>query len=167
MVKHIHLVTHNQMKKNGFTFLELLVSITILMLIVGGGIASYIVFNERQQLTGAAKELQAYFRSAQTRARSGDVPPGCETLTGYAVKAFSDSSLVTVRAICSNGDIVRSEHNLTGGVMPNTNFDVIFGVLKGGVTGAQDISLSLGSRSYTFKVTAGGEITQGELIDDQ
>jgi len=163
MQKHINLQIRKINKINGFSLIELMISITILMLIVGGGLASYITFNEKQQLSGAAKELQTYFRSAQSRARSGDVPPACGTLSGYNVQMFQDDSTVTTRAVCSSGNIITSEHSLTGGVTPSTNIDVTFNVLKGGVTGAQNITLSLGSRSYTFKVTAGGEINQGVL----
>ncbi|MDH5533816.1 MAG: hypothetical protein OEX81_05330, partial [Candidatus Pacebacteria bacterium] len=114
-------------------------------------------------LTGAAKELQTYFRSAQTRARSGDVPSTCDTLEGYNVQMSQDTSSVSVRAVCTNGNIVIADHNLTGGVTPNTAVDITFNVLKGGVSGAQNITLLLGSRSYSFSVTAGGEITQGVL----
>lgn len=150
----------------GFTLIELLVSITIMMLMVGMGLASFITFNERQQLSGAAKELQTYLRSAQTRARNGDVPAGCITLEGYNVQMAQDTSLVTVRAICGNGNFIRSENNLTGGVTPATAIDMTFKVLQGGVTGAQNITLELGSRTYTFGVTAGGEINQGQLNEE-
>jgi prepilin-type N-terminal cleavage/methylation domain-containing protein len=159
----MQLVIRNKVDNRGFTLIELLVSITIMMLMVSMGLASYITFNERQQLTGAAKELQTYFRSAQTRARNGDVPSGCVKLEGYNVQMAQDTSIVTVRAICDSGNYVRAEHNLTGGVTPNTAIDMTFKVLSGGVTGAQNITLILGSRSYTFKVTTGGEISQGQL----
>jgi prepilin-type N-terminal cleavage/methylation domain-containing protein len=157
------LPTHKRKKKNGFSLIELMVSVTILMLIVGGGLASYITFNEKQQLSGAAKELQTYFRSAQTRARSGDVPSGCDKLEAYSVQMAQDTSAVSVRAICTNGNIVTADHNLTGGVTPNTAVDITFNVLRGGVSGAQNITLILGARSYSFAVTIGGEITQGAL----
>lgn len=159
----MQLLIRNRKNSYGFTLIELLVSITIMMLIVGIGLASYITFNEKQQLSGAAKELQTYFRSAQTRARNGDAPSGCIKLEGYNVKMAVGSSIVTVRAICDSGNFTRSEHLLTGGVTPNTVIDMTFGVLSGGVSGAQNITLVLGSRSYTFKVTEGGEISQGQL----
>jgi len=159
----MRLVTRNNFYNQGFTLIELLVSITIMMLMLSIGISSYITFNEKQQLTGAAKELQMYFRSAQTRARNGDVPSGCVKLEGYNVQMAQDTSVVTVRAICDNGNYIRSEHILTGGVTPNTAIDMTFKVLSGGVTGSQSITLLLGSRNYTFKVTEGGEISQGQL----
>lgn len=159
----MQLVIRNKIDNQGFTLIELLVSITIMMLMVSMGLASYITFNEKQQLSGAAKELQTYFRSAQTRARNGDVPSGCIKLSGYNVQMAQDTSIVTVRAICDSGNYTRAEHNLTGGVTPNTAIDMTFKVLSGGVTGAQNITLLLGSRSYTFKVTEGGEISQGQL----
>jgi len=159
----MRLVIRNKPRNKGFTLIELLVSITIMMLMVGMGLASYITFNEKQQLSGAAKELQSYFRSAQSRSRNGDVPAGCTKLEGYNIQMAQDTSVVTVRAICDSGNFTQAEHNLTGGVMPSTAIDMTFKVLSGGVTGAQNITLLLGSRSYTFKVTAGGEISQGQL----
>jgi type II secretory pathway pseudopilin PulG len=159
----IHSIIHKQAKTTGFTLIELLITITIMMLMVGMGLNSYISFNEKQQLSGAAKELQTYFRSAQTRARNGDIPEGCVTLQGYNVQMAQDTSTVTVRAVCANGNFIRSEDNLTGSAIPNTAIDMTFLGLRGGVTGAQTITLTLGSRSYSFKVTEGGEITQGGL----
>ena len=154
------------MKKNGFTLIELLVSITILLLIVGGGIVSYITFNEKQQLSGAAKELQGYFRSAQTRVRNGDVPDGCGKLSGYQVTVANGSSSVNLLAVCSGPGILPTTYTLGGSVAPSSAIDVTFLGLHGGVTGAQTITLTKGDRSYSFKVTAGGEITQGDFDEE-
>lgn len=163
MEQNIHSLARKQRLERGFTLLELLVSVTIMMLIVGGGIASYITFNERQQLAAAAKELQGYFRSAQSRARANEVPDGCTSLQGYSVQVNQDDSEVRLVAECASGDIERATYVLSGTATPNSAINVSFATLKGGVTGAQTITLSQGSRSYSFKVTAGGEITQGDF----
>lgn len=149
----------------GFTLLELVISIGIMMLLVGLGVASYLQFNERQQVVGSARELQALFRSAQTRARTGDVPPGCGTLSGYLVEGAAGSSQVLMYAVCSGGNILRSTLTLIGGVTPVAGINMTFQTLKGGVTNAGVVTLRTPSLtySYSFKVSQGGEISQGEL----
>jgi type II secretory pathway pseudopilin PulG len=156
---------HNTTTRPGFTLLELLISVTIMMLLVGLGVASFITFNERQQLTGAAKELQEFFRSAQTRARTGDVPAGCGTFSGYNVQMAIDNPSAQLFAVCSTGDILRSEKTLSGGARPTVGINMTFINLRGGVTNASTVVLRLpsGTLTYSFKVTAGGEITQGNL----
>lgn len=158
-------LTLNQVRQTGFTLLELLISITIMLLMVGIGIASFITFNERQQLTGGAKELQEFFRSAQTRARTGDIPVGCGTFSGYNVQMAIDSSSAQMYAICSTGNVLRSEKSLTGSVTPQNAINMTFINLHGGVTNASTVVLGLpnGTLTYTFKVTEGGEITQGAI----
>lgn len=167
MAHLIQLITRKSEKKSGFTLLELLISVTIMMLLVGMGVASFITFNERQQLAGAAKELQEFFRSAQTRSRTGDVPVGCGAFSGYNVQMAIDSPSVQMYAVCSTGNVLRSEKTLTGGVRPTVAINMTFLSLKGGVTNASTVVLRLpsGDLTYTFKVTAGGEITQGALND--
>lgn len=154
-------------KKNGFTLLELMISVTIMMLMVGLGLASFITFNERQQLTGAAKELQEFFRSAQTRARTGDIPEGCGAFSGYNVQMAIDSSSAQMFAICSNGNVLRAEKSLTGGSRPQNAINMTFLNLKGGVNNASVVVLGLpsGDLTYSFRVTEGGEITSGGLND--
>lgn len=165
MVLHTQSTTHKFTNRGGFTLLELLISVTIMMLLVGLGVASFITFNERQQLTGAAKELQEFFRSAQTRARTGDVPVGCGTFSGYNVQMAIDNPSVQMYAVCSTGNILRSEKTLTGSARPTVGINMTFINLKGGVTNASSIVMRLpsGSLTYSFKVTEGGEITQGNL----
>jgi len=165
MGRLILLPTLKGQARDGFTLIELLVSVTILILLVGVSVSSFISFNERQQLAGAAKELQGLFRSAQARARNGDVPPDCGTLTGYKVQMATDNSIVDIIAVCSNGDITRNEKTLSGGVRPTAAIDMTFLTLRGGVTNPTDITLTLvtGLRTYSFKVTEGGEISGGSF----
>lgn len=167
MARLIQSAILKQSKLSGFTLLELLISVTIMMLLVGMGVASFITFNERQQLVGAAKELQEFFRSAQTRSRTGDIPAGCGAFSGYNIQMAIDNPSVQMYAVCSTGNVLRSEKTLTGGVRPTVAINMTFLNLKGGVTNASSVVLRLpsGSLTYSFKVTAGGEITQGALND--
>lgn len=167
MARLIQSTILSKANKSGFTLLELLISVTIMMLLVGMGVASFITFNERQQLTGAAKELQEFFRSAQTRSRTGDIPAGCGAFSGYNVQMAIDNPSVQMYAVCSTGNVLRSEKTLTGAARPTVAVNMTFLSLKGGVTNASAVVLKLpsGDLTYSFRVTEGGEITQGSLND--
>jgi len=151
----------------GFTLIELIIVIGVLILITGGGIASFINFNEKQQVLNGSKELRSYLRMAQTLVRVGEVPEGCGKLTGYKVMSLDAGVTKEIRviAVCSNGNIIKSSFLLPETTTLSSNINITFLGLHGGVTGATTIEV-LGSsdRVYSFEVTQGGEITQGEFI---
>src|SRR5688572_9714056 len=92
--------------KTGFTLIELLISITIMLFLVGGGIAAFINFNDRQVLIGAGQELKTYLRAAQIKARNGDKPQqGCDKLSGYVVVMVTGLDHVSTRALCENAGV--------------------------------------------------------------
>src|SRR5574340_877305 len=125
----------------GFTLIEMLVVITITMLMLGGGIAAYIKFNEKQQLVGAAKQMQTYLRGLQKKARVGDRPDGCTRLLSYTLTVAANSNLVLMEANCENTDISTDQYTIGGGVKAQNNVEVSFKVLQGGATSLGDITL--------------------------
>jgi len=147
----------------GFTLIELLVSVTIMLLIVGGGIAAFITFNDKQALRGAAKELQTYFRSAQISARSGVRPDVCDKLLSYAVTATAGSNQIRSLAVCENGSHEQALYLLPASVSVVGALNMEFQVLHGGVNNAGDVSLTNNTNTYTFSVTPGGEISDGDF----
>lgn len=92
------------MKHRGFTLIEIIVSVALLLLLSGLFIANYTGFNSSQTVKQAASSLVRNFQGVRTRAASGAKPTGCDTLVGYTVK-FPDSSTYTSQASCSNGDV--------------------------------------------------------------
>ena len=149
---------------SGFTLIEMLVVITILMLMLGWGLASYISFNEKQQLTGAAKQLQVYLRGLQKKARVGDRPGGCDRLFSYTLTIGANSNLVIMEANCENGDYTTDQYSMSGGVKAQANVEVVFKVLQGGATSLDEIILVKEDATYQFAVTPGGEITEGAMV---
>lgn len=151
----------------GFTLIELLIVVSIIILMVGGGIASFINFNEKQQVLNGGKELQEYLRMAQTLVRVGDTPDGCGKLSGYEVISADTGIAKEIKliAVCSNGDIQRKSFFLPESTTLSSDIDITFHGLHGGVTGATSIEVIGNSgRTYAFEVTQGGEITQGEVL---
>jgi prepilin-type N-terminal cleavage/methylation domain-containing protein len=163
MIKKIKLNSYSL----GFTLIELMIVTTIIMLITGGGIASFLSFNDKQQVLNSAKELQGYLRTAQTLARVGETPTGCDRLIGYKVVTADAGSIkeVSLLAVCSSGDIQRDVFSLSEGVTLSSDIEITFLGLYGGVTGASQIDITSDSgRSYSFEVSSGGEITQGGFL---
>lgn len=58
-------------KSSAFSLIELLVSVTIILLMVGGAIVGYTNYTEKQRLVAAAEKLQSGLREAQNMARIG------------------------------------------------------------------------------------------------
>ncbi len=156
----------------GFTLLEMLVTVTIMLIITGGGIAGYIQFNERQTLRSTAKTIQTILRTAQKRAQVGDKPTGCEKLLAYGVQLSSSSSDLVLYAYCENSGTSTSvnvpiDESIPSKIAVSSDHNIRFRVLHGGVehiTGNEFIILNLGSKRYRFEVTTGGEISQGEFV---
>jgi len=162
--------TSNQpfVSKKGFTLIELMITITITMLMLGGGIAAYIRFNDRQTLQGAAKQLQTQMRSAQKKARVGDIPSGCDRLVDYRVSMVAGESDVNLDATCTNQTIRISTTTLNSSVSVNSDFVIAFKVLHGGaeyITGDGNINLISETYHYQFQVTPGGSVEAGTIED--
>jgi len=149
----------------GFTLIELIVTITIMMLLLGSGIVSYLRFNDRQAVLAAGEELTAILRVAQTRARVGDRPDGCDQLQAYHVRLPFESSVVSLVAECENGSFTRSQITLSANTQATQAIDIGFRVLHGGVINPGTVTLSSPQGlEYQLSVTEGGEITGGQLV---
>lgn len=154
-------------KESGFTLIELIVVISIMVLMLGTGVISYLQFNDRQALLAATEELTTVLRSAQTRARTGDRPEGCDRLLSYSVRVPAGSSIVTLSAVCENDTYSRSENTLSGGTTASGLIDVEFRSLHGGVINPGVIILeSPQDLQYSFEITEGGEITKGDFVQE-
>jgi Tfp pilus assembly protein FimT len=151
----------------GFSLVELVVVIGVLLMMAGGGIASFITFNEKQQVISGGKELQGHLRMAQSLARVGETPSGCGKLSGYKVTS-TDAGVtkeIKVIAVCSSGEVERNSFLLPEATTLSSDIAITFLGLHGGVTGATSIEVvGASGRTYTFEVTQGGGITAGELI---
>jgi prepilin-type N-terminal cleavage/methylation domain-containing protein len=154
---------HNSLKA-GFTLIELLVSVVIMITLLGGGIAAYINFNDRQTVLNAAKEVQLQLRAAQIKARAAERPEGCDSLQAYAVRMNAGTNIVTTTAICANNEYPRDIKEINENVVVQDTFDIRFLVLHGGVTNPGTIVLVGPAQNYAIQVTQGGEINDGGYL---
>jgi len=100
------------MKKqnNGFTLVELMVVITIIILMAGTSIAAYFRFSQRQAALNDGRNFSTMMRKIQAMARNLVYPEGCSELTGYTIEAAGGAScescqIVSAYANCKEGNI--------------------------------------------------------------
>jgi prepilin-type N-terminal cleavage/methylation domain-containing protein len=163
------------MKNNaGFTFIELLVVVGIILALVGGGIAAFIGFNDRQKVVVAAKNLQTLMRSAQTKARAGEGAEACRpnSLRGYEVVRVGSDAVMN-RICVNSGDVVtstteRSRLSLSDVSVNPSNLRVEFLSLRGGVRVPGDVfpvvvtlTGNIGMNVYQFRIGSIGNIDDG------
>jgi len=154
-------------QKSGFTLIEMMVAIAIMIILTGMGIAGFIRFNDRQEVSNAAKQVQHIMRSAQSKARVKELPSGCTNLFSYEVHR-SGGGPINVRANCQSG----VNASLSSWTVPAnlsvtpSSFSVKFRTLHGSaeISGGTSLTINVikGSEyNYEFVVNNGGEITTG------
>lgn len=150
---------------DGFTLIELIVAVAIMMLLLGTGLISYLQFNDRQSLITVGEDMIGIVRMAQMRARAGDRPAGCDRLEAYYLRAPLQSSSITLLADCENDEVIHSTYELKSGVVTAQSLDMGFRVLHGGVINPGTIALqSPQGLQYEFVVTEGGEVQVGAIV---
>lgn len=95
------------LNRRGFTLLELLISVTILILVSSVGIANISRLNERKALEGTTKVVEQAIRNTQKRASTKVKPTGfCldpNTLTSYTINlGVADTTSYQIIANCSD-----------------------------------------------------------------
>lgn len=169
----MRLIITTPVTKLGFSFIELLVTVSIMLVVLGGGIAGYIQFNQRQTVLEASKRLQTMLRTARTKAQVRDTPAAGDcVLQGYQFAASSTSPGATVRlnAWCGATQATATAYStpvetftLPTGVALSSGHSIIYYTLHGGtnVLSAREVVVSDGSTTYRFTVSPGGDISEG------
>lgn len=137
----------------GYTFVELLIFLTISTFIFGVGYASYRDFTSRQVLDASYKNLESQLNLARELALAGQKPSDCEgsTLNGYLVEFSQSLNQVTIKPQCSfaNGTI-KSD------VATTKTIDVSKGI---------QITTSVPNSTILFKVLGQGtDLQSGETL---
>ena len=168
----------------GFSLIELVVAIGIMIVLIGGGLAAFIRFNQKQQLLSSSRELQQLIRTAQNKAKSREVPEDwgdCDVEDNpiVAYRVFSvggDGARIMVLPICGTSltgysdpavDSSFLSMDLTTGVTLVEPMQLDFLALQGGVinTGASTFHLTFGDYEMMFSVSEGGAIS--DVVDSE
>lgn len=146
----------------GFTMIELVITVGISMLLIGGIVVNYNSFNDDQVLKQAGLTLKNNLRLAQVKTTSVEKPEsGCTQLVGYTV-TFSLSSYAT-QAQCTEGlvgDIatVVLPSGVTFSPIPSAmTFAALTNTLLSG--SSVDVTMQGRSKSYLLQISSNGEIT--------
>lgn len=94
--------------KSGFTLIELIVVIAVLLLSTGFSIATFNTFNEEKKLEQEAKRLVSTLQTARTKAASGETDPAqqaCDILGGYQVSVSINPSQYILERNCIQGSV--------------------------------------------------------------
>lgn len=123
----------------GFTLVELMMSVTVILIISGIAVSSYLNFNVNQAIGNDSRGLVAILDKAKTSAASQQYPSGCVSLRGVNVKSTlidSDLKGVTVTTICDPANIVGPVEEVLTSSLFTGPFDITFlpgsGYLQGG-----------------------------------
>ena len=163
---YIIYIRHQKSMKQGFTLIEMIISITIMLLLLGVTIVGYTSYNDKQKVKQAASALKSDLRMARTNATSGKKPLSCtaqETFVGYEIIFASSFYSMTPR--CSDSGLIVSERN-TIALPPGVSFDPIpssftyYSLMRGVSTPPGQIILTDGINSITLSVDSStGEIS--------
>lgn len=154
--------------RQGFTMIELIVVIGIIIVIFGGGISAYLRLDRRQSLINVCRELEQLARSAQKKARVGERPAGCTRLNAYRLARTSTApDVITLSAVCDSGQVTVSSYEVptlyTVESIPTVNFRVLHGGLDGSNALIQVASTGPNYRC-SFTIENGGSMTNTTVV---
>lgn len=159
------LKTHETLYLNrtGFTLVEIIVSISIAMIIMGSVIVNYNEYNNRQTLKQAALTLKNNLRFAQSKAQSGEKPESnCTELTGWTVTFVGSGYAYQAQCIPQGLHANSTSVTLPSGVIFSpVPAAFTFNVLSRGTSLANTRALMLAgfNKTYRLEVSPGGDIS--------
>jgi prepilin-type N-terminal cleavage/methylation domain-containing protein len=148
----------------GFTLIELMVAIALMIILFGGGISAYLRVDRRQSLVNVCSEIEQFARAAQKRARVGDKPAACSRLQAYRVsRTATGPDLISLQAVCDNGTYLIESYSVPTVFTITQISPMNFRVLHGGLQESGPLSVIARSTSPNyecqFSVESGGSVS--------
>lgn len=139
--------------KRGFTLVEVVITISILLLIMGGSMSALGAFKERRGAQADALKVAEKLRSAQVRASAVEVPSGCTGVRSYTVN-MSGANLTVLVSCTSGGPITLTEMATR---LENSVFTPVSSVVFNSPTGtANQTTIGVCSSPTLYEVTVSG-----------
>lgn len=147
-------------KRSAFTLIELMVSITLLVILAGVGVAGYRQSARRQTMEAAVGQVTSMLHQAQVNTQSGKKISCNTSLQGWQVN-FTVSSM-TLQEVCNatfSQSVLQLPLGITITTLPSPN-PILFQVLNRGtnVNTSTQLVLSGFNLTSTVTVTSAGEI---------
>lgn len=145
----------------GFSLIELLVVLVIILSITGFGISNYASFIDTQRLKQGGKTFINDLRFIQNRAMSSVKPRECGEFPLIAYRVSFSQNTYSYATVCSNG--VFSEANGVFSLPDRVIFSPIpssfdIAALTGKPSRSLVITLTNGSKTYSVRITDIGSI---------
>lgn len=161
------------MKQRGFTLIELMVTVTIVVLVTGISISAYLTFSESRQTEIDAKSFLSAVRKVRFKAIFLEYPDDCTNLSSYFFETVSGTSgvldSVHYYAVCSQGQ--RGE--TTEKVLSTTTFDSAtsfsFLPISGNLSSTEDVEVSITTikgNSMTKKIIVSQSMDTNSKVED-
>lgn len=145
--------------RSGFTLIEIIVVVSIMLLMMGGGIATYTAFRSGKIAQRQARLVSDLLDEARHSAISGEKPTDCgaNSLTGYSVALNPDNAVMT--AVCAGGTPPSKTRQLTDATISSNVATITFKVLTGGAVDAV-VDVCADSHLFRITVTSAGNVTE-------
>ena len=160
-------------KSSGYTIIEILISVFILVIIFSSVQAGYRTFILQKSLETVKSQIISDLKLAQEYAMSGKKPAGCSGLSGYQFRAYynatPDNNYYRINAACSSGISMVKEVYIKN-IAKQVRFTgadatpyLLFKVIGGGTNIDESLTKTYsltqaGGATLTITVTPGGEI---------
>lgn len=149
--------------RRGFTLVELLIVVTILVLILGSGLASFTAFNRRERLKQTALTFKSNLRLAQTKAISAEKPlTGCTEFFGmriaFTASGYSMQHECTPEGLVSTVSTVVLPSGVSFLAVPS---DFSFRALSGtaNISADRTITFTNTNKQYSIVVSPNGNVS--------
>lgn len=149
------------MRYRGFTLIEIIVSVALLLLLSGLFIANYNGFSTAQTVRQSTSNLIMNLQAVRTSASAGVKPTGCDTLVGYIVNFSSDAVTYTAQASCLVGDVgeIKTYTLPTGVKFASVPDTITFYALNGGASADQTIIITGAGTTMKVSVFVSGVVS--------
>lgn len=148
-------------ESRGFTLIELMVVMAILLIGTSVGMASFMKYGKSQDLTQASADVASWLNNAKTNAVVQSFPPPCiQLLTMYSIKTNSASNTYEMWVYCNGTSFLLKNQKLPSGVTfdVGTSAEITFAAASG-VSSGGTIKVKNVSKTNTIIIDTVGNIT--------
>jgi len=146
------------MKNKGFTVIEVIMVVAVLMILVVGILVGIVPFGESRSTQNDAKRLVTKLKLLQSRTMAVKVPSDCIGFGGYTISFDNGEGTIDITASCRAGSYGESVEILKSSVFYNSPADLVINS-PDGTSNALDIDICGGSTNYQITTTESGSIT--------
>lgn len=163
------------MRRSGFTILEILITITIMSLFVGGAFVGFSSFSKKQKVVAAGETLKNTLRDVQSRVTTGEIDCSvcnCTTSGGQSDGWAIDLTAKEYYGECQGNQYYRKSFNLSSDTVITAlitpPFRMHFRPPPASVENFGTICVSnpdLSGAYYRVRVESSGNITDSGQLD--